>query len=76
MYFARKLLRMCNLPHNAYKQVPHDADFIKALLAKPCVKKAYDALEQDYSKLFARTMNNIRKKLKTELRPIASHSSH
>jgi ribosome-binding protein aMBF1 (putative translation factor) len=31
--------------------VPHDAAFKKALLAKPGVKKAYDALEEEYSTL-------------------------
>lgn len=36
-----------------YKPVPHDAAFRKALLAKPGVKKAYDALEEEYTALHA-----------------------
>ena len=36
-----------------YKPVPHDAAFKKALLAKPGVQKAYDALEEEYSTLHA-----------------------
>jgi ribosome-binding protein aMBF1 (putative translation factor) len=35
----------------AYKPVPHDAAFRKALLAKPGVKKAFDALEEEYTAL-------------------------
>jgi ribosome-binding protein aMBF1 (putative translation factor) len=40
---------MCNMANTGYKPVPHDAAFKKALLAKPGVKKAYDALEEEYS---------------------------
>ena len=36
-----------------YKPVPHDAAFRKALLAKPGVKKAFDALEEEYTALHA-----------------------
>jgi hypothetical protein len=34
-----------------YKPVPHDAAFRKALLAKPGVKKAFDALDEEYTTL-------------------------
>jgi hypothetical protein len=44
---------MGNMANSKYKPVPHDAAFKKALLAKPDVKKAYDALEEEYSKLHA-----------------------
>ena len=37
----------------SYKPVPHDGAFRKALLAKPGVKKAYDALEEEYTALHA-----------------------
>lgn len=37
----------------AYKPVPHDTAFRKALLAKPGVQKAYDALEEEYTALHA-----------------------
>ncbi len=39
------------MANTGYKPVPHDAAFKKALLAKPGVKKAYDALEEEYSTL-------------------------
>ncbi len=39
--------------NTGYKPVPHDAAFIKALLAKPGVQKAYNALEEEYSTLHA-----------------------
>jgi len=42
---------MCNMADTAYKPVPHDAAFRKALLAKPGVKKAFDALEEEYTAL-------------------------
>jgi ribosome-binding protein aMBF1 (putative translation factor) len=45
--------RMCNMANTGYKPVPHDAAFKKALLAKPDVKKAHDALEEEYSTLHA-----------------------
>jgi ribosome-binding protein aMBF1 (putative translation factor) len=38
---------------STYKPVPHDAPFRKALLAKPGVKKAFDALEEEYKALHA-----------------------
>ena len=38
---------------SAYKPVPHDAAFRKALLAKRGVQKAYDALEEEYTALHA-----------------------
>jgi hypothetical protein len=41
------------MANTEYKPVPHDAAFKKALLVKPGVKKAYDALEDEYSKLHA-----------------------
>jgi ribosome-binding protein aMBF1 (putative translation factor) len=44
---------MCNMANTGYKPVPHDAAFKKALLAKPGVQKAYDALEEEYSTLHA-----------------------
>ena len=37
----------------AYKPVPHDTAFRKALLAKPGMQKAYDALEEEYTALHA-----------------------
>lgn len=37
----------------AYKPVPHDTNFRKALLAKPGVQKAFDALEEEYTALHA-----------------------
>ena len=39
------------MANTGYKPVPHDAAFKKALLAKPGVQKAYDALEEEYSTL-------------------------
>ena len=39
------------MANTEYKLVPHDAAFKKALLAKPGVQKAYDALEEEYSTL-------------------------
>lgn len=41
------------MANTGYKPVPHDAAFKKALLAKPGVKKAYDALKEEYSTLHA-----------------------
>jgi ribosome-binding protein aMBF1 (putative translation factor) len=41
------------MANTGYKPVPHDAAFKKALLAKPGVQKAYDALEEEYSTLHA-----------------------
>ena len=41
------------MANTEYKPVPHDASFKKALLAKPGVQKAYDALEEEYSTLHA-----------------------
>ena len=41
------------MANTGYKPVPHDAAFKKALLANPDVKKAYDALEEEYSTLHA-----------------------
>ncbi|QGZ54370.1 helix-turn-helix domain-containing protein [Paraburkholderia acidiphila] len=34
-----------------YKPVPHDEAFVKAMLAKPEVKAAYDALDEEFSAL-------------------------
>ena len=34
-----------------YKPVPHDAAFKQKMLSKPAVKKAYDALEDEYTAL-------------------------
>ena len=36
-----------------YKPVPHDATFRQSLLTKPGVKKAFDALEEEYTALHA-----------------------
>lgn len=36
-----------------YQPVPHDAAFRDALLAKPSVQKAFDALEEEYTTLHA-----------------------
>jgi ribosome-binding protein aMBF1 (putative translation factor) len=36
-----------------YKPVAHDAAFKKKILAKPGVKKAYEALEEEYAALHA-----------------------
>jgi hypothetical protein len=44
---------MCNMAETGYQPAPHDAAFRKALLAKPGVKKAYDALEEEYTALHA-----------------------
>ena len=41
------------MAETGYKPVPHDAAFRKALLAKPGVKKAFDALEEEYTALHA-----------------------
>jgi ribosome-binding protein aMBF1 (putative translation factor) len=41
------------MANTGYKPVPHDAAFKKALLAKPGVQKAYDALGEEYSTLHA-----------------------
>lgn len=41
------------MTNTGYKPVPHDAAFKKALLAKPGVQKAYNALEEEYATLHA-----------------------
>ena len=41
------------MAETGYKPVPHDAAFRKSLLAKPGVKKAYDALEEEHTALHA-----------------------
>lgn len=41
------------MAETGYKPVPHDAAFRKSLLAKPSVKKAYDALEEEHTALHA-----------------------
>lgn len=43
---------------NDYKPIPHDATFKQKALSKPSVKKAYDALEDEYTALH--TMLNAR----------------
>ena len=42
---------MFNMAKTDYQPVPHDTAFRKALLAKPGVKKAFDALEEEYTAL-------------------------
>lgn len=44
---------MHNLTQTGYKSVPHGAVFRKSPLAKPGVKKAFDALEVEYTALHA-----------------------
>jgi len=39
--------------NTAYKPVAHNAAFKKKILAKPGVKKAYEALEEEYAALHA-----------------------
>ena len=39
------------MPKTAYKPVAHDAAFKKKILAKSGVKKAYEALEEEYAAL-------------------------
>ena len=39
------------MPKTAYKPVAHDAAFKKKILAKSAVKKAYEALEEEYAAL-------------------------
>jgi hypothetical protein len=39
------------MTESTYNPVPHDAVFRKALLTKPGVQKAFDALEQKYTAL-------------------------
>lgn len=41
------------MAQTGYKPVPHDADFRKALLAKPGVQKPFDDLEEEYTALHA-----------------------
>ena len=41
------------MPETDYQPVPHDAAFRDALLAKPGVQKAFDALEEEYTALHA-----------------------
>ena len=41
------------MPETDYQPVPHDAAFRDALLAKPGVQKAFDALEEEYTTLHA-----------------------
>ena len=36
---------------NQFKPVAHDATFTRKMLAKPGVKKAYDALQEEYTAL-------------------------
>lgn len=38
---------------SGYKPVPHDAAFREALLSKPGVQAAFDALEEEYTALHA-----------------------
>ena len=42
-----------NMSETDYQPVPHDAAFRDALLAKPGVQKAFDALEEEYTALHA-----------------------
>jgi ribosome-binding protein aMBF1 (putative translation factor) len=42
---------MFNMVKQQYKPVPHDAAFKQKMLSKPAVKKAYDALEDEYTAL-------------------------
>lgn len=41
------------MSETGYKPVPHDAAFREALLRKPGVQKAFDALEEEYTALHA-----------------------
>ena len=41
------------MTNTEYKPVAHDAAFKKKILAKPGVKKAYEALEEEYATLHA-----------------------
>jgi ribosome-binding protein aMBF1 (putative translation factor) len=41
------------MANSEYKPVAHDAAFKKKILAKPGVKKAYEALEEEYEALHA-----------------------
>ena len=41
------------MANTEYKPVAHDAAFNKKILAKPGVKKAYEALEEEYAALHA-----------------------
>jgi ribosome-binding protein aMBF1 (putative translation factor) len=41
------------MANSEYKPVAHDAAFKKKILAKPGVKKAYEALEEEYAALRA-----------------------
>jgi DNA-binding XRE family transcriptional regulator len=49
---------MFNMAKQQYKPVPHDAGFKQKMLSKPAVKKAYDALEDEYTALH--TLLNVR----------------
>ncbi|TAG25851.1 MAG: XRE family transcriptional regulator [Burkholderiales bacterium] len=44
---------MYKMADTGYKPVPHNAAFRKSLLAKPGVKQAFDALEEEYTALHA-----------------------
>lgn len=41
------------MAETGYQPVPHDAGFRDALLAKPGVQKAFDALDEEYTALHA-----------------------
>lgn len=41
------------MAESSYQPVPHDAAFRQTLLAKPGVKKAFNALEEEYTALHA-----------------------
>ena len=41
------------MAETGFKPVPHDAAFRDALLAKPGVRQAFDALEEEYTALHA-----------------------
>jgi hypothetical protein len=41
------------MAETSYHPTPHDAAFRKALLDKPGVQKAFDALEEEYTALHA-----------------------
>lgn len=44
---------MTHMAESGYQSVPHDAAFRDALLAKPGVQEAFDALSEEYTALDA-----------------------
>jgi 4a-hydroxytetrahydrobiopterin dehydratase len=65
---------MFNMAKQQYKPVPHDAAFKQKMLSKPAVKKAYDALEDEYTALH--TLLNARSAAGLTQADVAERMNH